>query len=181
MINNFLFFIFLFFLDNYNLIYIQIRIPKPGKAQSEYYDGRKKYHCKNYLYLHNGDGLAVYIHGGERGATEDITLLRRSSFYRNRDQYVDHGDYVLCDGAWKNEGSPFLCRFTDRRNLTALELAFNYVLSEKRVICENYYGRMHTLFPILDLFKQRLNKLDVWVRALSYLTNIHIDLQSPLR
>ena len=160
---------------------MQIKIPKPKIAQREYYDGRKGYHCKNYLYLHTGDGTAVYIHGGERGATDDVTLLRRSSFGRNIDRYVDFGDYVICDGAWKNCGPPFLCRFTNRVNFTAAELAFNYVLSEKRVICENYHGRLHLLFPILHYFTHRLDKLDVWIRGLSHLTNIHIQQQSPLR
>ena len=146
-------------------------MPKPKIAQREYYDGRKKFHCKNYLCLHDGTGSSVYIHGGERGSTEDVTLLRRSSFRSNLHQYVEIGDYVFCDGAWKNEGPPFSCRFTDRANLTAAELAFNHALSEKRIICENYYGRLHLLFPILVNFYQRLDKLDVWVRALSHLTN----------
>ena len=150
-------------------------------GQREYYDGRKKFHCKNYLFLHDSEGSAVYIHGGERGATDDVTLLRRSSFGRNVNEYIEYGDYVICDGAWKNEGPPFLCRFTNRANLTAAELAFNYVLSEKRVICENFYARLHSLFPLLNRWTQRLDKLDVYVRALSYLTNVHIQNHSPLR
>ena len=60
-------------------------------------------------------------------------------------------------------------------------MAFNYVISEKRVLCKNYYGRMHALFPILNYFRQRLDKLDVWFRALSHLTNVHMLHQAPLR
>ena len=162
-------------------MYTQIRIQKPSVSQRDYYDGRKKFHCKSYLYVHDGDGKSVYIHGGERGATNDQTLLSQSSFGRNINRFVENGNYVLCDGAWRNEGAPYLCRFTDRESLTAAEMTFNYILSEKRVICENYYGRMHAIFPILNHFQQRLSKLDVWVRALSFLTNIHIQHQSPLR
>ena len=149
--------------------------------QRDYYDGRKKCHCKNYLYVHTGDGLAVYVYGGERGAINDVTLYQNSEFARNINQYVAFGNWVLCDGAWRHVGSPLLTRFTDRRYLTAAEMVFNYTLSDKRVICENYYGRMHNLFPILDYFKLRIDKLDVWVRALTILTNIHIQHQSPLR
>ena len=107
--------------------------------------------------------------------------MRNSDFGQKINQYVDYGHYVLCDGAWRHEGSPYLCRFTDRTHYTAAEMAFNYALSEKRVICENYYGRMHKLFPILDYFNLRTDKLDVFVRALAALTNIHIQHQSPLR
>ena len=150
-------------------------------SQRDYYDGRKGFHCKSYLFLHDGEGRAVYIHGGERGATNDATLLAKSSFGRNVHRYIGNEDYVICDGAWRNEGAPYLCRFTDRTCLTAAEMAFNYVLAEKRVLCENYYGRMHALFPILNHYRQRLDKLDVWVRAPSFLTNVHIDHQSRLR
>ena len=173
---------FLFFCKTKNFeINIQIQIPKQRISQRDYYDGRKGYHCKNYLFVHDGSGKAIYIHGGERGALNDITLLRGSSFGRNIDQYVAFGDYVLCDGAWRNEGPPYLCRFTDRNTLSTIQLAYNYVLSDKRVICENYYGRMHGLFPILNYFQQRIDKLDIYVRAIAVLTNIHLKYQSPLR
>ena len=150
-------------------------------SQRDYYNGHKKFHCLSYLFVHDGTGKAVYIHGGERGATTDVMLLRGSSFGRKINQYVDVGDWVLCDGAWRHEGSPYLCRFTDRTYLTAAEMAFNFVIADKRVICENYYGRLHTLFPILNLWRLRLDKLDVWVRSLSILTNIHIENIAPLR
>ena len=159
----------------------QVRVAKPTTAQRDYYDGRKGFHCKNYLYVHDGTGMVVNVHGGERGADNDNILLNRSMFKRRINQYVAFGDYVLCDGAWRHEGLPFLTRFTDREYLTAGEMAFNYVLSEKRVICENYYGRLHNLFPILNHFKLRVDKLDVFVRALSLMTNVHIQHQSPLR
>ena len=160
---------------------IQIQIQKPTRSQRDYYDGRKGFHCQSYLFLHDGSGKAVYIHGGEREATNDTTLLARSSFGRNVNRYIGNGDYVICDGAWRNEGAPFLCRFTDRTYLTAPEMAFNYRISEKRVLCENHYGRLHTLFPVLNYFRQKLDKLDVWVRASSFLTNVHIAHQAPLR
>ena len=131
--------------------------------------------------LHDGTGIVVYIHGGERGAGSDIVLLRNSDFHQRINQYVEYGHHVVCDGAWRNEGAPYLTRFTDRNWLTAAEMAFNYVLSDKRVICENWYGRMHLLFPILDIFTLSLDKLDVYVRGLSILTNIHVQHQSPLR
>ena len=131
--------------------------------------------------MHDGNGTAVYIHGGERGACDDLTLYRRSDFGKNIDRFVGFGHWVLCDGAWRYVGAPLLTRFTDRDYLTAAEMAFNYVLSDKRVLAENWYSRMHNLFPILNHFKYRLDKLDVWVRALAALTNIHIKHQSPLR
>ena len=77
---------------------------------------------------------------------------------------IDDGDYVICDGAWKNVGPPFLARFTNRANFTAAKSAFNHVSSEKRVICENYHGRQHSLLPTLDYFTQRLDKLEVWIQ-----------------
>ena len=96
--------------------------------------------------VHDGKGKCVYIHGGEVGKTPDITLLRNSTFGRNINSFVEDGDWVLCDGAWRFEGAPYLCRFTDRVDFSAAEIAYNYVFSEKRVICENYYSRL--LFPI---------------------------------
>lgn len=131
--------------------------------------------------VHDGNGICVYIHGGERGAWDDLTLLRNSTFHRRINQYVEHGHWVLCDGAWRNVGAPYLCKFTDRVWLTAAEMAFNYSLADVRVQCENWYGRMHLLFPILDLFMLGLDKLDVYVRGLAILTNINIQYQSPLR
>ena len=123
----------------------------------------------------------MYIPDGEREATNDATLLTRSSFGRNVNRYVGNGDYVICDGAWRSEGAPFSCRFTNTTCLTTPEMAFNYIISEKRALCENYYGRMHTLFPMLNHFRQRLDKLDVCVRALSFLTIVHTAHQAPLR
>ena len=137
------------------------------KSQRDFYDGRNEFYCQSCLFLHDGFGKAVYIYGGEKGATNDATLFARISFGRNVYRHVENGDFVICDVAWRNEGAPFLCSFTDETCLTAPEKAFNYIISEKRVLCENCYGRMHALFPMLNYFRQSLDKLDVRVRASS--------------
>jgi len=160
----------------------KVPIQRP-QQQREYYDNRKKMHCKNYLILHDGNGIAKYIHGGVPGRYNDITLWRDSSLYRQAPLFVAPNNWILCDGAWRNEGPPLLCGFTDRPNgmLNALELVFNYLHSEARVISENYYGRLHMLWPILNYWTLRLDKLDTWMIALAFLTNVHCTYQSPLR
>ena len=60
-------------------------------------------------------------------------------------------------------------------------MAFNYIIPEKRVLSKNYFGRMHALLPMLNYFRQRLDELGVWVRASSFLTNVHVAHQAALR
>ena len=158
----------------------EVPIQKPAQ-QRLYYDGRKKKHVCNFLMLHDGNGVCRYVHGAIQGSHNDITLLRDSDFFTNLDFVIDFNHFILCDGAWRYEGAPFLCSYTDRTFYTVLETVFNFLHAEARVICENYYGRLHLLFPILDYWTLRLDKLNVWIRALCYLTNVHITHQSPLR
>ena len=139
-------------------------------------------HCMNWLTLHDGNGKCCYVHGGEPGRINDIELLRRSEFYQNINDYICiDTDAVLCDGTWMHEGEPFLTRFHGTEYLTYPELAFNLSLSECRVICENYYCKLHQLWPILNLWKYRLDKLNIFFRACVLMTNIIIEHQSPLR
>ena len=137
-------------------------------------------HCKNYLFIHIGDGQCAYIHG-ESGRVNDIALLHGSNFYRNLSNHIKFGDGILCDAAWRFEGCPFVTRFTDCDHLSVYQTIFNYMLAEKRVLAENYYSRLHGLWPMLNLWSHRLDKLDIYVMALSLITNIHIVEQSPLR
>merc|ERR1719242_1157490 len=113
----------------------EIRVHPPTQ-QREYYDGRKGYHCVNFLFLHDGNGEAIYIHGGIPGRENDITLLRGSSFYQNIHLNTSmHQEHVwLADGAWKDTGLPFLTGFTDRIALNVFETVFNYLHAERRVL-----------------------------------------------
>lgn len=153
------------------------------RQQREYYDGRKGYHCVNYLFIHDGNGCAIYIHGGVPGRHNDIYLLHNSSFYQSQHYHVstNSNHFILADGAWRHEGLPFLCGFTDRHTFTAYEMVFNYLLAERRVLAENFYGRMHALWPIINYWTHRIDKLDPKVRALAWFTNVHLKYQSPLR
>ena len=68
-------------------------------------------------------------------------MYRKSDFRDGINEFVEFGDHVLCDGAWRHEGAPLLTRFTDTDYYTAAELAFNYVLSERlfvRIIMGDY-------------------------------------------
>ena len=122
------------------VIDLHLRIQNPTVSQRDYYDGKKAFHCKSHSFSHDGEGRAVYIHGGETGATNDATLLARISFGKNVTRYVAIEDYVICHGAWRNEGAPYLCRFADRTCFTAAEMTFNYILSVNRVVCATFCG-----------------------------------------
>eukprot|EP01083_Nonionella_stella_P090831 253821_1 len=161
----------------------QVSVCKPSYQQREFYDGRVKTHCVNYLYLHESDGTAAYVSKGKPGRKNDINLLNTSSFYLQIDRYIDiaRGHGILCDGIWRHEAAPFITRFCERDDLSIGEIIFNYYQSEKRVIAENYYGRLHKLWDILKTFALANSKLDIFVHALSIATNKHIRFQSPLR
>ena len=146
-----------------------------------FFDGRKKSHVQNFLVVHQGDGQAKYIHGAEPGIDNDITALRRSDFCRNIGRYVAPQHIVMSDGAWRYEGLPFVCRFTDNDDTTPAATIFNYEHSERRVLAENWYCRYRSLWPFMKYFTFRQDKIDIFYRAFAFFTNLHIRHAAPLR
>ena len=160
-----------------------MEIPKPPISQREWYDGRKKAHVTNNLCVHNGYGNVVYTHCDEPGIINDITLLRRSNFYQNIGDFIDiaRGDVVVCDGIWRHEGLPFLCRFCEIEDLSGEQTIFNWSHSEVRIISENYYSRMHGIFPMIDNYRFSKDKWNIWFRVFCLWTNVYNNNISPLR
>eukprot|EP01084_Bolivina_argentea_P162243 282374_1 len=139
----------IFDITPYAMDVVKIKIRKPQYGQRDYYDGHHKQHDIGFLVMCDGYGIVRYFYGGAVGRTNDIRMYSESDLFNNTQNYVQDGHYILADGIFRYFPPPLLTRYCNRQHLSEFEHAFNYQHSECRVIIENVFGRMKTLFPII--------------------------------
>lgn len=131
----------------------------------------------------DGEGKARYVHGGLPGAQNDIALWYDSSFCKNINNFINHNDRILFDGIFAFLGPPFICPFRgDTETLTLRQKKFNEFQREARVIVENFFGRLKTIFPIFgEKWKLAREQLPLCFFNACALTNLHILSAHPMR
>ena len=157
-------------------------ICRPKYAQRAYYNGHKKRHTVDFHVCHSGTGRVYSVIGPIPGSHNDIQAAKASLLYKQRNKYLDPDHAVLADLAYFYIGDPFLCRFGFQHSYTAMENAFNFAHSQKRIISENYYMRFKNYWTYLcKPYQMKLETIGITIRALMITTNIIITIQDPLR
>ena len=123
-------------------------IRRPTYGQREYYNGYKKAHTVDVMFIHDGDGLVRYIRGPQPGSRNDVDIAKTSDICIHPEKYLTPGHNILGDLAFHWIGYPFLCRIAYQEHYTIQEMNYNKYHSKCRVISENFYGRLKSYFPI---------------------------------
>ena len=137
--------------------------------------------------LHAMNGICVRFDSPFYGAQHDFdifnstlpnfTFLLRKSDPEYYNIMADLG-YV---GDVSIQGVKLITPFKNTDNITAEELKMNRLISSKRIICENYYGRLKGKFKIMrDKFTLSKQQFVDYVGMCIALTNFHV-MKYPLR
>lgn len=157
---------------------------RPVRNQREFYDGHHKQHDLGYFVCCSAEGIVVMVFGGAHCRLNDLQVLRNcSDFTTNQQHYITGNDRILFDGIFASVGPPFITPFVRRggRQLSALERRYNRILSRARIIIENVFARIKTLWPIVGrVYRLSKESLDITVRNAFILHNIVVKYQSGM-
>jgi hypothetical protein len=123
----------------------------------EYFSGKHHIHCLKSQVIISRAGVAVHIVAGVPGAKHDFQLFREhlSSLEEFIDLHRDEPCHILADkGYIGHVDSETVHLVTPHKPaaghyLTQEQIQENYVLSQHRVLVENYFGRLSVKFHIL--------------------------------
>ena len=158
-----------------------IKISKPTYGQRHWFNGHKKCHTADFQLVHGGIGRAYHVSGPAPGSTNDITQAKKSIFYTNPQRYLEPNHKIISDLAYYYVGYPYLTKIHFQESYTPREIQYNSYHAKARVISENYYCRMKTIFPIFAFYTLKLDDIGFIFRAWVIVTNVIITIQDPLR
>ena len=158
-----------------------IRIRRPTNSQKTWYNGHKKHHSADFMCVHDGTGRVHHVSGPAPGSYNDIQQAKKSIFYTNTLSVLQPSHMVIADLAYYHIGYPYLAKIHYQDSYTLQENMYNAYHATVRVISENYYCRMKTIFPIFDYWTLKLDDIGYVFRAFVCITNVIITIQDPLR
>lgn len=152
---------------------------KPGRGQTLAYSEWKRRHAVKFQAFVTPDGIIRHLYGPESGRRHDATLLGRSELIET---FQDH--FNDAEGqSWHAFGGPAypICDWLivpHKPVLTRAEAAYNRKLGELTICVDWTFEKIVTLFPQVDVVRQRGTPLlesgvgrHYYVAAL--LTNFH--------
>jgi len=173
---------------------IDIRRPSNPEMQKRNYSGKHKRHCVKFQCLVNPDGWCIHYCGVFNGRKHDIKVFELSkipNFFQNKrelrnGQRIFYHPQILADsgyqGAQKNyEEIVIPIKKPKGGQLNENEKEHNRKLGHDRVIVENFFGRMKSLFGItFNEYRGDIELLKEIIPIVICLTNYHIK-EHPLR
>jgi hypothetical protein len=123
----------------------------------EYFSGKHHFHCLKSQVVTNRSGLALNVVAGVRGSVHDFKLFNENlaSLEAFILSHPDEPTGILGDKAYIGPIASGVVRLTTpfRRpphgRLSQEEVHWNRLLSRKRVVVENFFGRMCAKFQII--------------------------------
>ncbi|KAJ8577028.1 hypothetical protein ON010_g2179 [Phytophthora cinnamomi] len=177
----------------------------PGGTQQErasYYSKKHKLHGYKTEVSVLPTGLAINCSRHYKGSEADITIFRKNKAFHvaaatkpaTDDSMADDGPLretypdswmILADKGYQGLASEMRVLIPKRSRpavpLTVEEEAVNHDISSDRVVVENYFGRLCTLWSLCsDKYRWQEVKYEVFFRACVALTNVHVR-DHPLR
>eukprot|EP01083_Nonionella_stella_P002239 6446_1 len=165
----------------YSLDVVKVRIPRPVAHQRDYFDGHHGHHAFGYLCMVNGFGEPVYVYGPYEGRINDITYYTNCAIYREPLRFLLPNDLVFADRIFRYFPPPIVTPYCGLVVFTLYQLLFNFMHAHCRVLVENFFGRLKSIWRIFLYYPYSLQNLDIHWRACIVLTAIIIKHQDPLR
>lgn len=164
----------------------KITIRRPLHYESDYYCGHKHKHCVSVLAFVDGRGLFRHVIGPQPGATNDVTLIRKSGFIDTIDKFLRKGDKVLYDGAFA--GPKFSKWFISlksihvkNKDITDEMKRDDLTQRQSRIIVERSFGKMKSLFNVVQPVSTTQRYCWAVIMAAIALTNLHSVKESKLK
>jgi len=173
---------------------IRIRKPTDNIEQKKFYSGKHKTHCVKIQCIVNSDGICIHYSGLYPGKKHDIKIFEQSKahdFFEFQKR-LSNGVFnlirpqLLADSGYQGSHRFYPeiiipVKKTPGHDLTNDEKKHNSELSQDRIIVENFFGRMKSLFGITyQEFRGEFNFLNDIIPIVISLTNYHIH-RHPLR
>jgi len=151
------------------------------------------------------NGLAIHVSAARPGATHDLVMCEENlEFHRMQLAKLPDEQHVPDDGPLYNEHSnswallankgyqglardlraitPYKQPPTGSSNMLTIEqMDINRAISSDRIIVENFFGRMKSLWTVTSsVYKWKRENYDVFLQCAVALTNVHVHFL-PLR
>jgi len=180
------------FLGYPNAVYagdiVQVQIPKPTLKQSFFYSYKHKCHSLGFMVAVDSRGLARLVAGPCGGVVNDVTFMKNSKLEDKLKSMVATGDTILYDGAFKSlYADLYTTPIISRGSNTYMALHPSTVnLHDKchrsaRVIVENYFGGLKSLFPIWRYYQWNAVESSIHFRVCVGLYQIFLLFEAALR
>ena len=129
--------------------------------------------------LVNRLGYCCYYHCALPESFHDVRILYESSLYERGNSLFEAGDegLILYDKAFDGVEfgnrlitpfkKPYGCRLTQRQK------AFNKIHASRRIIVENFFARLKTLWPISKFYKYDRDEYHIHFPVCCILTNMY--------
>ena len=168
--------------------------PLIAELRKKYYSGKHKEFCIKIQCLVNPDGVCIHYHGIFPGTKHDLKIFENSNlhtFLRKRER-LRNGSYhythpqILADSGYQGAQHIYpeiIIPFKKPKNgeLIEAEKEINQKISVDRIIVENFFGRMKTIFGCChETIRVNRNLMDDLICINVCLTNYHIK-KNPLR
>ena len=164
------------------------------KTSKLFYSKKHEMHGIKLQTLVNPDGQCISANVAFRGKVHDLTVLRQSGLINQLSYSMNRGDgalvlcqhQIMCDKGYigihrELPNALVQARKPKGRNLTQEQIDENNAIQHDRVIVENYFGRMKSLWGIFCTpYRGSESDLKMFTLLGVCLTNFHIQ-SNPLR
>jgi hypothetical protein len=172
------------------------RIQKPlhdGFASAKrFFSGKHGIYCVKHEFAHAPNGQVMFVSKTHPGAVHDFTV-----FLSMKDQYrsflqklpseatipdrVDAASWALMADKGYTGAQEHLRAVIPERSLGRREASQNDMISQDRIVAENFYGRMKSLFHVCaQVYRGGLEHVEATILVCAALTNYHMTI-CPLR
>lgn len=173
--------------------------------KKRFFSGKHKIYCLKSQIIHDLRGLAIDVVAGVPGATHDVTIAQRHTndirrvvrpvFPRDPHLDVEDSDasgdepeparLIMVDSGYQGLQHVLPCvlpiKKRPNRPLTAAQKLHNRRVARRRVLVENYYGRMKQRHRIVaDKYRGERDAYELFFKLCVALTNFHVG-KYPLR
>ena len=169
------------------------KINRPTVNQKEYFSGKHKTHCVKVQGFVSPTGLLIHYTNSVPGSVHDFNLFKTSGLKeliidenQRCQQLFGSNATTLADAGYQGISKIVPVSVTPHKklhndNLIHQQKLFNQSISHRRILIENWFGRLKILWNIMyECYKLRLTFYDdLWMFCAS-LTNFHI-MKHPLR
>lgn len=123
-------------------------ICRPRRDQRLFYSGHKRVHCLKFQAVTTPDGIIAHLHGPVEGRRHDLFLVLDSNIKETMEK-APFAEYVLYGDPGYNPTNWMVAPYKGAQ-VTPAQAAFNAAMSSVRVTVEWSFGRVTSLWRLLD-------------------------------
>lgn len=168
-------------------------INNPHLDNDPYYSGKHKFHCEKVQAFVSPTGLLIHFSKSFPGKVHDFKVFKNSGLLNlilaenaNCQKIFNENCTVLADSGYQGISNDVPGAVTPRKKQrnqerTAGDIAFNKIITHRRIIVENWFGRLKVLWAIMfQCYRLKLSFYDDLWKFCAAITNFHI-MHHPLR